>query len=174
MGSNILAHLVDVSVRSVLVALAAAAVLWALRSKRNAALEHAVWTMVLGGMLLLLAVGPVLPELPLRILHQAAEHPAPVKVSRRAVQSQPPRRRPSQAPPSFERIHRLDRLVVHLGGKRSFCSCMPASRWACSDDCSSGVGLLRGCSVRVWSSKTQMPRVALCRSCTNRRPLPFL
>jgi len=67
-----LAHLADVSVRSLLLAVAAAALLWILRNRRTAALEHALWAMVVSGMLALFAFGQALPRLPLRVLDRAA------------------------------------------------------------------------------------------------------
>jgi uncharacterized protein (TIGR03435 family) len=70
-------HLADVSIRSLLLALPAALVLWILRSRRTAALQHAVWAAVVYGMLALFAFGQVLPRLPLRIL----DGPAPVQVT---------------------------------------------------------------------------------------------
>jgi beta-lactamase regulating signal transducer with metallopeptidase domain len=63
-----LVHLADVSIRSLLLALPAAIVLWILRSRRTAALQHAVWVLVVCGMLALFAFGQALPRLPLRIL----------------------------------------------------------------------------------------------------------
>ncbi len=65
-----LAHLADASIRSLLLALPAAIALWILRNRRTAALQHAVWTAVVCGMLALLAFGPALPRLPLRILER--------------------------------------------------------------------------------------------------------
>jgi uncharacterized protein (TIGR03435 family) len=62
------AHLADVSIRSLLLALSAATFLWMVRSRRSAALQHAVWTAVVGGMLALFAFGQMLPRLPLRVL----------------------------------------------------------------------------------------------------------
>ncbi len=82
MGSNLLAHLMDVSIRSGLLAVAATAAIRALRIQRSAAPAHAVWTLVLCAMLLLVTVGPVLPQLPLRILRGAPPQTAlPVKAS---------------------------------------------------------------------------------------------
>src|SRR5882724_9749329 len=69
-----LAHLAEVSIRSLLLALSAALVLWILRSRRTAALQHAVWAAVVCGMLALFAFGQALPRLPLRVLYSA---PAP-------------------------------------------------------------------------------------------------
>ena len=63
-----LAHLADVSLRSLLLALVAAAVLWVLRNRRTAAIEHAVWSIVMIAMLGLFAFGEVFPRLPLRVL----------------------------------------------------------------------------------------------------------
>jgi uncharacterized protein (TIGR03435 family) len=69
------AHLLDTSIRSLILALAAACVLWMLRSRRSAALQHAVWTAVVCGMLALVAFGQMLPRLPLRILTNPAAAP---------------------------------------------------------------------------------------------------
>ena len=63
-----LAHLADVSIRSLLLALIAALALSALRRRRTAALQHAVWTAVVGGMLALFMLGAALPRMPLRVL----------------------------------------------------------------------------------------------------------
>jgi len=62
-----LTQLADVSVRSLLLAGSAALVLWLMRRKRTAALEHAVWTAVVCGMLVLFAFGQALPRIPVRI-----------------------------------------------------------------------------------------------------------
>jgi uncharacterized protein (TIGR03435 family) len=71
-----LTHLADVSIRSLLLALPAAIGLWVLRSRRTAALQHAVWAAVVCGMLALFAFGQVLPRLSLRILYSDAVPPA--------------------------------------------------------------------------------------------------
>ena len=60
-----LSHLVDVSIRSLLIAFAAASVLWIARRGRSAALQHAVWTVVVCGMLSLFVFGAYLPRMPL-------------------------------------------------------------------------------------------------------------
>jgi bla regulator protein blaR1 len=88
-----LAHLADVSIRSLLLALIAAIVLWMLRSRRTAALQHAIWAAVVCGMLALFALGAALPRLPLRIL----DHPAAAP-----VQSTPPV--VGTNPPMFEEV----------------------------------------------------------------------
>src|SRR5215471_9074879 len=62
-----LAHLLDVSLRSLLLALAAAVALWILRNRRTAALKHAVWAMVVSGMFALFVVGQALPRFIMRI-----------------------------------------------------------------------------------------------------------
>ena len=62
-----LTHLMDVSVRSLLLALPAVLSLWILRSRRTAALQHAVWTAVMCGTLALFAFGHFLPRLSVRI-----------------------------------------------------------------------------------------------------------
>ena len=62
-----LAHLADASIRSLLLVIPAAIILW---RSRTAALQHAVWTAVVCGMLALFALSQSLPSLPLRILHK--------------------------------------------------------------------------------------------------------
>lgn len=64
-----LEHLADVSIRALALAAVAAAVLW---RRRSAALQHAVWTAVVLGMLGLFLLGRVLPRLPVVI----TTHPA--------------------------------------------------------------------------------------------------
>ena len=66
-----LAHLADVSIRSILLAALAALALLMVRGKRTAALQHAVWTAVMCGMLALFAFGEALPRLPLHVLRSA-------------------------------------------------------------------------------------------------------
>ncbi len=51
MSAQLLSHLADTSIRSLVLALVAAILLSIMRSRRTAALEHAVWTMVVCGML---------------------------------------------------------------------------------------------------------------------------
>jgi uncharacterized protein (TIGR03435 family) len=87
-----LAHLADVSIRSLLLALIAGIVVWTLRAKRTAALQHAVWTVVVCGMLALFAFGQALPRLPLRVLDRPAAAP---------LQSPPP---PRHAPLVVESV----------------------------------------------------------------------
>lgn len=60
-------HLVDVSIRSLLLALVAAIALLMARRTRTAAVQHAVWTAVVCGMLVLFAFGEYLPRVPLPI-----------------------------------------------------------------------------------------------------------
>ena len=74
-----LPHLAEVSVRSIVLALAAAAILRILRRRSTAAQRHAVWTMVLAAMLMLLAIGRQFPRLPLRVLDNPA-HPVQANV----------------------------------------------------------------------------------------------
>jgi beta-lactamase regulating signal transducer with metallopeptidase domain len=81
-----LAHLIDVSIRSLLLAIAAAGALWILRNRRTAALQHAVWTMVVSVMLALFAFGQAMPRLPLRILTRAD---APAQTTAPAVVRDP-------------------------------------------------------------------------------------
>ena len=78
-----LAHLMDVSIRSLLLAALCALGLWILKRGRTAALEHAVWMVVVCGMLGLLAFGQILPRLPLRILDSppAVPNTQPVAVT---------------------------------------------------------------------------------------------
>ncbi len=66
-----LAHLADVSIRSILLAAVAALTLLMVRGRRTAALQHAVWVAVLCGMLALFALGQTLPRLPLHVLRSA-------------------------------------------------------------------------------------------------------
>jgi uncharacterized protein (TIGR03435 family) len=70
-----LAHLTDVSIRSLVLALIAVLVLLVPRCRRTAALQHAVWTAVVCGMLALFAFGTALPRLPLRALDRPAVAP---------------------------------------------------------------------------------------------------
>jgi len=67
-----LPYLANISIRSLLLALAAVVALWILRRLHTAALQHAVWTVVVCGMLALFAFGQSLPRLPLRILNTPA------------------------------------------------------------------------------------------------------
>jgi uncharacterized protein (TIGR03435 family) len=69
-----LLHLLDVSLRSILMAAPAGIVLWLLRRRVPPAWQHAVWSMVVCGMLILLAFGQALPRLPFRVLDAS---PAP-------------------------------------------------------------------------------------------------
>src|SRR4051812_19255973 len=66
-----LAHLQDVSVRSLVLATLAAAVLW-LMGRCSAAARHAIWSIVLAGMLVQFAAAPLLPPIPLRILAETS------------------------------------------------------------------------------------------------------
>jgi beta-lactamase regulating signal transducer with metallopeptidase domain len=61
-------HLLQAAVRSVLLAAVAALGLWRVKS---ASIRHAVWTLVTAGMLAQIALSPVLPEIPLRVLRSA-------------------------------------------------------------------------------------------------------
>src|SRR5579872_606197 len=79
-----LAHLADVSIRSVIPALIAAIVLWILRARRTAAFEHAVWTLVVCGMLAMFVFGPALPPLPLRLPGRPALGPTPLETGPRS------------------------------------------------------------------------------------------
>jgi uncharacterized protein (TIGR03435 family) len=80
-----LAHLVDVSIRSLVLVLVAAGVLWALGARRTAALQHAIWTAVVCGMLGLFVLGSVLPRLPMRLPQDAT-----VSIATQPVRAVPP------------------------------------------------------------------------------------
>jgi uncharacterized protein (TIGR03435 family) len=60
-------------------------VLWMLRRRRTAALQHAVWTAVVCGMLALFALGQTLPRLPLRILNRPSAPVAATPSNRPAL-----------------------------------------------------------------------------------------
>src|ERR1700744_2561260 len=68
-----LAHLADVSIRSIFLALVAALALLGVPGRRTAALQHAIWAAVMCGMLALFAFGQALPRLPLHVLRSATE-----------------------------------------------------------------------------------------------------
>jgi len=59
-------HLIQITERSTILAAVVAVALWRVKS---ASFKHAVWTMLAGGMLLLTVLGPLLPSLPLPVLH---------------------------------------------------------------------------------------------------------
>jgi len=109
----VLAHLAEVSIRSLLLALAAAIVPWILRRRREAALQHAVWTAVVCGMLALFAFGEVLPRLPLRIPTSNADA---IPTSTSTVEDQPPLTDASQVSVSVPEPphHPIDWRVVAL------------------------------------------------------------
>lgn len=71
MARALLAHLLDASLRSVLLALLAVVMLLPIRRRCSPAIFHFVWSGVLAAMLCLFALGPVLPRLPLRVLRPA-------------------------------------------------------------------------------------------------------
>lgn len=81
-----LPHLLDVSIRSLVLALIAVAFLAMPRRRRTAALEHAVWTTVVCGMLALFSFSQLLPPLPLRILSS----PATLQVTPRTAAAETP------------------------------------------------------------------------------------
>lgn len=81
LGSLMLSHLTDASVRSLCLALVAVLALLAARV-RSVSARHAVWTAVLGAMLLLPFLTPLLPPIPVPILRSA-----PVAVTPPAPQS---------------------------------------------------------------------------------------
>ncbi len=72
-------RLLDVSIRSLVLVLIAAAALTIPRVRRNAALQHTIGTTVVCAMLGLFLLGPALPRLPLRILRDA---PVPIQATR--------------------------------------------------------------------------------------------
>src|ERR1041385_3553470 len=68
-----LVHVADVSIRSLILALMAAAVLAVLGRRRTAALQHAVWVCVTCGMLALFAFGWALPRVALPVMPSGPE-----------------------------------------------------------------------------------------------------
>jgi uncharacterized protein (TIGR03435 family) len=80
-----LAHLFDVSTRSLFLAFVAAIVLTGVQRRRTAALEHAVWAAVVCGMLGLFAFGSVLPSLSLPIMPAASTGPTITEPARRST-----------------------------------------------------------------------------------------
>jgi len=76
-GSAVVAHLADVSLRSLVLAAAAWAAMGLLRV-RSAAGRHAVWTLTTAAMLSMAVLGPVLPPLTLRVLRPAPAEPMAV------------------------------------------------------------------------------------------------
>jgi hypothetical protein len=92
-----LTHLVDVSIRSLLLALIASVVLLGLRRRRSAALAHAVWAAVTCSMLLLFALGSALPRVPVSILQPRNAPPA----ARVLTQIPAPEAKPSAQPLVF-------------------------------------------------------------------------
>ena len=73
-------YFLQVSVRSTLLAAVAALGLWRVKS---AAVRHAVWTLVTVSMLAQIALSPVLPEIPLRVL--AAPVPVAISVTKLVI-----------------------------------------------------------------------------------------
>src|SRR4051794_9590537 len=66
-SANVLSYFASVTARSLILFVVAAVVLLAFRVRSSAA-NHAVWTVVAGGMLLLAALSPALPPVPLHVL----------------------------------------------------------------------------------------------------------
>jgi uncharacterized protein (TIGR03435 family) len=93
-------HLLDVSIRSILLALLAVMALLVVRRVRAAAMQHAVWTTVVCGMLALFAFGEYLPRIPLPIVARNA----PLPTSSIVAPSDPPEltTEVSSAPASIE------------------------------------------------------------------------
>jgi TonB family protein len=79
-SATILGYLASVSVRSLVLFAIAAAAIAALRLK-SAAAQHAVWTVVAGGMLLLAVSTPALPPLGIHLLKPAAAEIAQLPVT---------------------------------------------------------------------------------------------
>lgn len=83
-------HLIQIAERSAILAALAAVALWRVKS---ASFKHAVWTMIAAGMLLDAVLGPLLPSLPLPILHPielaAVSQTSPISISISQV-SRPP------------------------------------------------------------------------------------
>src|SRR5689334_25221638 len=75
MGAEVLSWLASVSVRA-LCLFAVAALAAAILRKRSAAVQHAVWTVAMTGMLLLAVLTALLPPLPLRVLRAAPDEGA--------------------------------------------------------------------------------------------------
>jgi TonB family protein len=73
---DVLSYLASAAARSLALFGVAGAVL-AVGRVKSAAAKHAVWTVVAAGMLILAALGPLLPALPLRVLRPVAG-PAPI------------------------------------------------------------------------------------------------
>ena len=71
MARALVVHLLDASARSFVLALLAAAGMWAWRRRAPTA-AHSIWTIVLGGMLALAVLGPAVPPIALRVLQPAA------------------------------------------------------------------------------------------------------
>ena len=67
LGSLVLTHLADSSVRAISLAAVALAALW-LGRVCSVSVRHAVWTVTLGAMLLLPCMITLLPDMPLRVL----------------------------------------------------------------------------------------------------------
>jgi hypothetical protein len=68
-----LGYLADVSIRGMVVAAAAGVALLALRNRRSAALEHAVWTAVVCAMLALFVGEGAVPRLAVRVRPATAQ-----------------------------------------------------------------------------------------------------
>src|ERR1700722_618419 len=81
--ADVVPYLETLAVRSLALAAIALAAIYLLRVK-SAAAQHAVWTAVVAGMLLLPAFGPVFPAIPLRILPP----PAPVSPAPQPIQNE--------------------------------------------------------------------------------------
>ena len=122
-----LAHLLDISIRCVALALIAKVVLWALGGRRTAAVEHAVWTAVACGMFGLFVFGSVLPRLPVRVLRSAAVHFAqPTEVTLPAAVKGAVERKPAPQAPTRREIDWIRWGMARLRWGFWF-----GSRWGC-------------------------------------------
>lgn len=112
-SAGVLAYLASVSLRSLVLFGVAVIGLAAFRVKAAAA-RHAVWTVVAGGMLLLAALTPALPPLPMRVLKSApvetAQLPPVAMAETGPVSSSAP-----AAPPRAPLIHWQDAAAAAYG-----------------------------------------------------------
>jgi uncharacterized protein (TIGR03435 family) len=147
-----LAHLTDASIRSLLLAVVAAAVLSILRSRKTAALEHAVWAAVVCGMLALFAFGQALPRLPLRILDTPGAAPALERFSQPTLYFRAPEARVQPvAPAPVRRPFDWGSVVLATYGTIAFAFLVRFS---------TGMFLVR----RLWATARETGRTAVYES----------
>ena len=84
LSSILLSYLAGVSARSLCLLAMAMAVVWVGRV-RSASARHAVWTLVAAGMLLLAALNPVLPPIPVRVLRAIPAVPSMIALPDQAL-----------------------------------------------------------------------------------------